>query len=842
MLKKRCNINIFTIVINFIIMITSVANAQTPLTSDQILASTTDPLSQNSFSTSVTTPETPTDKKVASLSFAWNSPTNLASFERNGKIWLIFDDLQQIDVESLKNTAGSLAKNIFQFPHPLATLIQITPSDEVKVSIRKEGLLWVVDLYTEELPPHEFKDMTIFTQYDSLKQPYMFIPNEFSGNVISIIDPEIGDIISTAPISQPDIGASQTYSYPEFDILQTIQGLAFVINAPDILLTRSNSGLTLRAQGRGLNISGDLELSKRYQLRKDNKDTLKSFNLQIPAEQQKKHFADTVEKIKKDIITAPQNKKNQLRIELARYYIHHGLGTNALFILNQIKNAQLPEAKTDDFHALRGVANFLARRYKEAATDFSEGGLPLFDEGIFWRTLSQSAYEYNEANNAVIFAHISLIRDYPQAIKDQIALVAAENAIRTGDDLSTQNFIDILRSVPDRLKDLTPHINYLAAQKLELQGYPRNAIKEYRTIIGVPSAKYSALSRYNNAILSQKLNIMPLKETISELERLRFAWSEKNFKLNLLNQLANLYLKDFDYYNALRTLKEAINFADKGTDKSRLTQRMVRVFEEIFTSNQADAKLSPITALALYQDFNWLADISSKRHSIIQHLADRLVAVDLLARAYTLLNSLLAEDNLSDEEKARIGSRIAIINLFENNPNQAIEILKKTDAPNLSETTTNPRRVIQARAYTMLGQTDKALELLANDYGKTALLHKFEIFWNAKQWDKAADTVKYLIEEPQKGTPLSQEQINFILDWATTLKQSGKDTVLARLRHKFLPFFTDTKYHSIFNILTKQLPQDKVDIKEINTIVSDVKSFTNYAKIYGESIKNSPLE
>jgi hypothetical protein len=148
-------------------------------------------------------------KQIASLSFAWNTPANLAAFERGGKFWLIFDSLQNVDVNNLKSIAGDLAENIMQFPHPLATLIRITPAEGVKFSARKEGLLWVVDLYRQDIPEHPFVNTTIFTQYDSLKQPYLFIPNEYAGNVISIIDPDIGDIISTAPSSQPYNGVAK---------------------------------------------------------------------------------------------------------------------------------------------------------------------------------------------------------------------------------------------------------------------------------------------------------------------------------------------------------------------------------------------------------------------------------------------------------------------------------------------------------------------------------------------------------------------------------------------------------------------------------------------------------
>ena len=780
------------------------------------------------------------EREVVSLSFSWTNPTNLAAFERNGKLWLIFDHLQKIDVEKLKQTAGNLAENIVQFPHPLATLIQITPAEGIKASVRKEGLLWIVDLSSRDIPDLEFKNMTIFTQYDSLKHPYLFIPNEISGNIISIIDPEIGDIISTAPVSMPQFGISSQYTYPEFEILSTHQGMAFVINAPDIMLSRNNSGLTFRAQGRGLNITSDLDTLKYQQQNKDASSN-KAFNLQLPQKIQKMKFFDAIEQYKKDIMTAPPEKQNSLRIELARYYIHHGLGTNGLFILNQMKQANLPEAQTDDFHSLRGIANFLAHRYQEATSDFEQGTIPQSDEGIFWRTLAQSAYEFNEPNNAILFAHISVIKDYPQEIKDQISLVATANALRTNDDLAAQSFIDVLRSVPDRIRNLTPQINYLAAKKLELQGYPRNAIKEYRNIIESNSSKFSSLARYDNAILSQRIGIMPIKEAINELERLRFAWGEHEFKLKLLNKLADLYLKEFDYHNALRTLNEANIIVNNDQQRKNITTRMIKVFEETFLSNQADSKLSPIKALVLYQNFRWLSEQSSKKNAIIQRLADRLVAVDLLERASSLLTPIL-ETEISADTRARIGSRLAIINLFENRPHQALLILNSTDAPNLLPETTNPRRIIKAKALSQIGNTDDALKLLENDYSKSALLNKFEIYWKGRRWDKAADTIKHLIEEPQTGKPLSMEQLNFVLDWATVLKKAGKETVLVRVRNKFMPYFANTKYHSIFNILTKQLEKDKIDIKDINDIVNDVQTFTNYAKAYSESLQNSNVE
>ena len=782
--------------------------------------------------------------EITSLRFAWNAPVNMAAFERNGKIWLVFDRPNRIDIDTLKSDAKNMAEEIYTLPHPGGTFVIIKPAPGVKYALRKEGLLWILDLYTGRPPKFETKNLTIFTQYDSLKQSYLFIPNNQTGNTLSIIDPEIGDIISISTTSQLGLGFNTPYRYPDFDILPTAQGLAFVVNAPDIVLNRGNSGITLKALGRSLNITSDLDVLKRNQ-KQLNYDTDAShnnaFDLQISQSLANKNFLDVVDDFKKQILAAPLDQKNNLRIKLAQYYIYNGLGTNALYILNQMRNLDLPEAKTAKFYALSGIANFLARRYEESINDFSQSTLPDTAEGVFWRTIAQSASEYKEENNAVIFAHMSLMRDYPQAIKDEVAIVAARNAVATGDDLSSQNFIDILSSVPDRLRNLNPQITFLSAQKLEMQGYIRNAIKTYQTLLNSDSAKFSALARLRHTVLSQMVNFIDTKRAISELEKLRFAWGDKTFKINLLSKLSELYLKDKDYYNALRVLNEQ-GFLVEGQQKEVTAARMVKIFEDIFIGNHADDNLSPIKSLALYHDFRWLASLSTKQNTIIQKLSDRLVAVDLLPRAQELLLSLLQKDDLSPDNKARVGSRLAVIYLFENNPQEALDILEVTDAPNLSSATINPRKIIAARAYSALNRPDEALQMLANDYSPNAILHRFEIYWKSGDWDNASDTIKYLIEEPQPGQKLSSEQMNYILDWATALKQAGKETVLVRLRNKFAPYFKDTPFYSAFNVLTSHLEKEKVDIKAINSAITDIQNFSNFSKFYTESLKESDLE
>jgi tetratricopeptide (TPR) repeat protein len=382
---------------------------------------------------------------------------------------------------------------------------------------------------------------------------------------------------------------------------------------------------------------------------------------------------------------------------LAHYYIYNGLGYEALFILNQLDKLNLPETQNDYFHALAGIANFLSRRWKEAVNHFSYGNIPNTTEGIFWKTIAKSAYQFEEGNNAIILTHISIIKDYPQIIKDTIAIIATKNAIAANDDLSAQNFIDIMKSVNFRFNRIEPQISYLLGQKLEMQGYLRNAIKEYQSLLNSNLTMFSAYGRLQHTILNQMVNFIDIKKAISELEKLRFAWGEREFQIKLLSKLADFYFKDKDYYNALRVLNEE-GFIVDNDKKITISQKMIKIFEDVFIGNHADEILSPIKTLSLFEDFNWLVDLSVHRNTILQKLADRLVAIDLLPRAKNILLDLTMRDDLTPDDMGRIGARLAVIYLFEKNPEQAIDILDATASPQTSSEIMALRRIVRSQA------------------------------------------------------------------------------------------------------------------------------------------------
>ncbi len=782
--------------------------------------------------------EAPAQQKdeVASLSFSWNVPVATAVFRRGEYIWVIFDHNRKIEIEKLRRQSEKVADEVLQIPHNKGTVLRFKPKNNVKVGLRQEGLLWIIDLYTHNIP-YKIKELPVFSQYNSLKQAYLYVPTPNAGNIISVIDPEIGDTILAAPNVELGVGISSDYQYPDLKILPSEQGFAIVPNASDIDFSRGNTGLSIKGHNRGLNISEDLENLKRRQSLGQS-SAAENFDLKIAPQLLELKFNTAEDRLKSDIANAEPEKRTEARIQLAKYYIAKGLGTNALKVLNALNEEKDPVATTEKFHALRGVANFLAERYDNAIDDFSYGKLPNQNEAIFWRTLASSALEFKKENNIVLFSFISVMKDYPQELKERIALVAAETAIQANDDISTQNFMDVLKSTQGSI-NRKAYIMYLNARKSELQGYPRNALRQYGTVIPMNSQKYSSLARFEKTNLELKLKIISLDKAIAEFERLRYAWGETKFKLLLLNKLAGVYAQNKDYYNALKTYQDALTIAAP-KQKQDILDKMVRLFEEVYLNNRAD-DMQPLKALAMYQDFEWLAPRSRHYTSIVQKLADRLVAVDLLPRAAEMLQEQLRLVNLDDTQKAQIGTRLALINLFQADNIAALDILDKTEMENMPLSLSQYRKIIRAQALDALGKHDDALEILEDDTSKNALLLKSGIYWKNARWDKAADTLKYLIEKPVKGKPLSEEQINYILDWATALKKAGRETVIIRLRNKFAPYFAKTPYYSIFNVLTNSLEPDKIDLKAINQAVNDVTAYSNFSKLYNKSLRDTTL-
>ena len=220
-------------------------------------------------------------EKVSSLAFPWNMEVGVSVFQRGKYIWVAFDHSQNIDLADLRRQSKDVAEEIIQLPHSQALILRITPKKNVKVGLRQEGLLWIIDLYTHNIA-YKGKELPIFLQYNSMNQSYLYIPSISIGNALSIIDPEIGDVIYIGTETELGLSVNEDYHYPDLEILPAKQGFAIVPNSSDIIVSKGNTGFSIKGNNRGLNISDNLENLKRQQQLWEK--TSEVFDLNIPAQ------------------------------------------------------------------------------------------------------------------------------------------------------------------------------------------------------------------------------------------------------------------------------------------------------------------------------------------------------------------------------------------------------------------------------------------------------------------------------------------------------------------------------------------------------------------------------
>ncbi|MBR1605234.1 MAG: hypothetical protein IJ660_03915 [Alphaproteobacteria bacterium] len=773
--------------------------------------------------------------QISSLGFSWNTPVALAVFKRGRYLWIVFNQYQPIKTDDLLKSAGHIVKDIIQLPHTAATILRIEAAGELYSEVRKEGLLWIVDLYNQKTE-RNLKPITINTDLTLPIKPFLQVNLPHTEDIFSFLDPDIGDIIMAITSSDPGYAFLDGYKYPDFEFLPSSQGMA--INSDDfgISIIRNTVGFIVQTTQHPLNISKNLEQKKQLEGMKNRSNEINlTKELTVPII--KKSFEASEKFLLNKIKSAVPDEVSATQLELAKFYLSHGLGSNALGLLQNIRLHFIRQKKEipAQITALTGVASFLMQRYDTAFEIFGKPECANIPEIELWRHLSDLDKERNHAPD--IAKNIHFIFNYPTEIKKRLTLRGLAYAIDKQNDSLAQNFINILKELPMN-NELYAALNYYDAEKIRLQGFIRSALPQYKMVALSSSNLYSALARYRIATFNSSLVDVKLNRIILEFERLRFSWGEKSFKIQILNHLVDLYLKNTDFYMALKTLHEMGELSS--SQKPIIEKRMVQIMEEIYYYNN-DNQFSPIKALALFDNFGYLIERSPYQTAIIIKLADRLVAIDLLDRAYKLLNDYLLQHrkNLSHEEISAMGGRLALIDLFKDNTNTAIQNLYDTAYSDISETLMLQRKIIEAKALVQEGFSDKALALLAGNNSKNATLLKAEIYWAAQQWDEASDAIRLLVERPEKDKPLSEEQIRYVLDWLTALKLAGKETIIVRIRNTFLPYFEKTPYASLFNVLSGHLEEDTISLKDIDKTIQNVQAFSDFAKQYTQSLLNT---
>jgi tetratricopeptide (TPR) repeat protein len=765
-----------------------------------------------------------------SLTIPWDEPAAAAVFRRADYLWVVFDRYKQVDVAKLAKDGAPYITFVEQLPYRNNTILRMVTRPDINPSTRRDGMNWVLDF--RALPLRPTRAIEINAQLDR-PAPNLFLPVGEAGRTVAVEDPEVGDYLLIVPVIPISYGIYPEREFTDLDMPITAQGVVIIPKSDGVRAQASRTGIDIDVDG-GMALSRALASSTGALGGDDRARILNIADWQIGKAED---YTRNKQALQHALGDERPDTRQEARFRLARFEFVNNFYPEVLGILRVMKDADPEIENTGPYRALRGATNMMMRRYQESADDFNHFTLANDDDARFWLAAARAKISDPAAQAQTLIQTGSLVRNYPRPVKIPLALIGVDATIAAGDDFGAQGFLDMIRKETPSVNELAA-IDYMDGKLNQKIGELQVALQQYRKAEESQSLLYSVLATRDRLELEHRLGTVSTAQLIEGLEKLRYRWRGDDIELDMLLRLADLYVGEKDYGTALRTLKITTSYFVNDPRVDEAAGKMAGIFEELYLNAAAD-KLSPVTSIALFDEFRSLVPPGEKGDEMIRRLADRLVSVDLLDQAAVLLERQV-QFRVTGVDRSRIGARLALVYLLNKEPQRAIDTLNDTQTPEAGRDLNAQRRRLEARALTDLNKVEEAVLLLGTDTTPETKQLRAEIYWRAQDWNNAARALSEMVPDADVGS-LSDANARLVLDWATALTLAGDERTLVRVRQRYTVPMGSTPYKDAFVLITTPRERGVMDIAAVRQQIEQVEQFKSFMVEYKDMIGQNPL-
>lgn len=764
--------------------------------------------------------------KTVRVTFPFDKRVASAVFRRSDKLWMVFDSDERIDLSALTPNRKNYILNVEQVLSDTTRIVRFQLDDVAFASTSTEANTWVLTLGTMIVTPSA--PVSLKRGFRTDGRAKISIRFQESAEVHQIKDPEVGDKLYVATGFGPQRGILKAQDFVEFSVLKSAHGIAIRPLADDLRVRRNADEILITRTG-GLTLSS----SRVSQL--DNQgdgltDTVRPGFIDYAgwAPGGPEEFSKRTFELERTITDLDPSQALGPRLGLARLFLANGLGPEAFGQLELIADAD-PELKSEPaLAALRGIANVLMHRPKDARKDLSSYGLKDDLHSALWRGIMESQEgRWREAVDAFQSGERA-ITDYPPAEQMRFRVLAMRAGVELN-DFSTADFHFKLMPKIDLDPALQAEVNVLRARLLDGLGRSIEAYDLLEATLNNGDPRIDAEAMFYHALLGGRLKKLNQEEVQARLETLAAIWRGDALELNTLRHLASLYVDQKKYRNALEVMKIAVRNYPKAELAQNIHNDMVALFEKLYLQDKAD-ELKPVDALALYYQYRELTPVGRHGDEMIRKLADRLISVDLLDQAVEILEHQV-DKRLIGAARAQVAAKLAMVHLMNRKPAKALQVVRRTRQAVLPQHIRNQRRLIEARALSELSRTDAAVDLLANVDGDQAVRLRAEAYWRGERWQNAGETFERVLGEAgQDSEQLSGLQRVDVLRAAIAYVLADDEIGLDRLRGKFEKKMVGTPDEEAFVVVTRPLDRGSIAFRNLAKEIASIDTLEVFLK------------
>lgn len=742
------------------------------------------------------------DPDGATLRLPLKERTALAVFIRENILWVVLDKKSEFDLADFENLPQTVIGKASIFPHQQATILRIPVADNIYPTIKQQvGQLDVaILLSSEKKVPNAAVDITVNT--DPPAPANIFIPVLEAGSNIEVTDPNIGDVLIITPFYTREQGIAKRYSFVDFSLLPSTQGLVVAKKADATEVTALRNGLRI-------SLPTGAHLSP--QLSKEDSEKIAAVALpasgtlfpdQLWALEANRTYRLAMRSLFNQSVFAPnEGAKNLARLRMAQIYLREGFLVESLGLLDNIRRSSPSYYRSAKLSAMHGAANFLLYRFNDAARDFGAAELNDNPEVIYWRDMLADLLGNPDKSYDFMALNKDYISHYPAIFRQRLAIVAADRMIAAKEYDAALKIFDTLAK-DNIIEPIQPYVDFLTAKISADNGQEQEAVDVWKRLAEDNSNKFVQARATFSAIIGQMdNNLLTRDQAIDKLERLRLSWHGDGLELQVVQMLGDMYFDKQDYVNAMRVWQIGVTGFRNTGPAIEMARKMEDSFTKLFSEGVAD-KMTPLEALALYYEYRNYSPTGLIGLQMIEKLADRLVGVDLLTTAAQLLEQQM-RTQMEKSERSRIGAKLADIYLMNNQPKKAVKALQDSvygDNPILQRL---QRNQLAARAMMQMNRLDEALLVLGQDEGVEAEKLRAMIHWEQKDWGAVGNNIESVFKKrPDPSKLMDAEEGEFVLRLALAYIFQGDMQQLQYMRDYFGPLLRGNPARKAFEFIT----------------------------------------
>jgi tetratricopeptide (TPR) repeat protein len=785
-------------------------------------------------------------KEAFVLKMTWAQPVAAAVFKRAGQIWLVFNQPAQPELQLAQFQGLAPIGETKLIPVTGATVIALetVPGIQPRVLPESDGKTWIITLGNQPMRPNVSIPID-FKTIDARANLSLLVDQP--STVFTVRDPVVGDDIVVGTVQSTARGINGLRSFAQFELLPTAQGAALLPKTPDIMMRQEFDGFFISSTD-GLTLAREVTVQKTESgpetfgpnVGRGVADSKPILNYAEWRGDPQSSFYHKELALFAELASLDEKLRNPKRLELAKLYFAHGWMSETLAVLDAAAIDDSSFNRQPEAQAMRGVAELNAFNFKAAREHLMDLRFDTQPDLATWRAVL--AVQSNDWLGSGQYFSVSdhPNPDAPANLRKLAYLARIESEINNNNLLAAQEMVATARQ-DNGLPKMDQILDYWQGELTLRDGRTEEAVEIWNKVVASedPYARPRAeLALINYGATSQTVE---RQELIARLERLRFSWRGDRFEFAVLKMLGEMQIQDGLYRDGLYNLRRAVtNYADQPYAEE-LSKLMVVTFQKLFLEGSVD-KMSPVGALALFDEFRDLTPTGPEGDKIIQKLVERLISVDLLDRAADLLSHQV-NYRLQGEEKARIGAKLALVYLLDRKPEEAIKAIESSNAAQVSAPLQAERRLLRARALFDLNRSNEALTLIADIDGREADMLRADLYWRLRNWQGAITQLQKLLAQVRDATVSAEEKAvdpevsRLVISLALANALAGNDQALRDIKKEYWASMKTSPDFEVFEIITAVDASQPLSITELGSKLDAVSRLESFMTYYREQIK-----